>query len=207
MRAPRFLSCLILLPLITQVSGCNESPPEAPLATGAASIEELLNTYENAHRNQSIEDLRNVLIWRANLPGTYRGIEYYENALQKLFQLQLEEVQWIEFPNGNRGVGEELEFEYTRPMPSSPTGIRRYRTLGPAEGKLVLIGRTTNSEVTIEVQIDAELGVLKTPDNRYWLTTSKDIIDDAVHSVQTGQPQTYTAIPLQHSSESFQPSP
>ncbi len=159
-------------------------------ATGAGTIEELVDKYEAAHRERSIEKLRDILYWESPQAGSGHVYDI-EELMAKLFVVELDEVEFVKGPGPDAPGGREIA--YVRPRP----GKRRQvdSVIGPLHGKLILIGSVSNGGAKRAVRVDPSYVVMQSL-NRYYLDMHPGVLEDAITSVRTGKPSRSDPLPL-----------
>lgn len=155
-------------------------------AGGAASVEELIDKYKSAHNDRDVYMLRDILWWEAPQAGSGH-IEELEESMMSLFDLTLEEVQYVEGPDPETPGGGQVNYVRKRP------GNRRQipGVGGPVYGKLILRGTIGDRRG----DIDPCYVVMKSRD-RYYIDTHKMVLSDAVTSLRTGRPSQSEPLPL-----------
>jgi hypothetical protein len=164
------------------MSGCAEQG----IATGAPTVEELVRRYKAAHRERSLEKLRDILWWESPQAGG-RHRRHLEEPMVELFDVELENVEYIEGPPGGRSV------RYIRRRPGKKRQIDS--VIGPVYGKLILVGSVKIGAEKRAVRVDPSYVVMQSL-NRYYLDVHEGVVEDAVTSVRTGQPSRSEPLPL-----------
>ena len=159
-------------------------------ATGAGTIEELVEKYETAHREHSVEKLRDILWWESPQAGGRRR-KYLENPMVELFDVELESVEYVEGPPPDPVTGGSVSYIRRRPGKKSQDNA----VIGPVYGKLILVGSVGAGAKKRAVRVDPSYVVMQS-NGRYYLDIHEFVLEDAVTSVRTGKPSRSEAHPL-----------
>ena len=184
-RIPLLLTALIQLGVFL---GCQryDSAKNAP---GAATVEELVELYEEAHKARSVEKLRAICFWEAQAGG--RHSNHLEELMTELFNIELEEVEYVEGPPPDPHIGSTAR--YTR-QPGAKRPLVDSMG-GPIYGKLILVGFVLDDGERRPVEIDPAYIAMEF-NGRYYIDILQLVVEDAVMSMQTGEPSRAQPLPL-----------
>ncbi len=177
---------MVTLSVVLLAAGCTRGHGSA---RGAGTIEELVDKYEAAHRERSIEKLRDILWWES--PQAASGHrEDYEELMAELFVVDLDEVEYVAGPGPDAPNGGSVRYFRRRPgkMRQIP-GV-----IGPVYGKLILVGSVQYGGVKRAVRVDPCYVVMQSQ-NRYYIDIHSFVLEDAVTSVRTGKPSRSEPLP------------
>ncbi len=155
---------------------------------GAASIEELVERYERAHRKKSIRDLRKILWWEAsglNRTGSWDG---EERLMQELFDMPLAEVKLVKSP--------PLDYENSGEAAYYIPGSRKADSMtGNIYGKLLVVEAVEGARERRTV--DPAYIVLRSREKgEYFIHILPLVTKDAVEAYKANREPIYVAAPL-----------
>ena len=159
-------------------------------ATGAGTVEELVEKYETAHRERSVEKLRDILWWESPQAGS-RPRKDLEKLMAELFMINLEEVEYLEGLGPDAAGGRRISYVRRRP------GRQRqvHTVAGPVYGKLILVGSVGAGLEKRGVRIDPSYVVMQSLD-RYYIDILHLIVEEEVASARTGKPSRVEPLPF-----------
>lgn len=181
------VSACVALPAL---SGC-EQPQLYPSkgARGAADAKELVARYQQAHRTKDIESLRAIYQpLRFSNPGPWgdRMIGQAEQYMPALFELELVDIELIEFP-GEPGA---VQFDCVRERVPGPendfSAVRFCSSIHDKPYKLMLVGRRPNDAGGPAMEIDIGLGVEEFA-GRLYLTADSENLSSVTEWIRTGR--------------------
>ncbi len=181
------LLAIILAGALLVTAGCMRGHGNA---TGAGTIEELVDKYEAAHRERSIEKLRDILWWESPQAGSGHR-EDYEELMAALFVVELDDLEYVAGPDPEAGGGRIVS--YVRQTPAHRRQVAS--VIGPVYGKIILIGSIRTDAADRQVRVDPAYVVMRSLD-RYYIDIQSFVLEDAVTSVRTGQPSESEPLPL-----------
>jgi hypothetical protein len=167
---------------------CGGAVREGPRpASGAATIEELVAVYREAHLNKDPERLRKIDLTLSLLADWIPMNQDIRSRLLGLFELDLEEVRVVEMPLLDP---RDQLLGYVR---ESPDGEVHADILIPPDlyGRLVLIGRRPDA---VRVELDPGFGVGRLK-GRLYVEMLAPVTEDAAKSVRLGTNPHYRLIP------------
>jgi hypothetical protein len=160
------------------------------IARGAATVEELVDKYEEAHRERSIEKLRDILWWEAPQAGSGHLYDY-EELMTKVFAVELDNVEYVAGPKPDGFGGGDASW-----VRRTPAGRRQVASVaGPVYGKLILVGWADVGGIKTAMEVDPAYVVMQSMD-RYYIDIQSFVLEDAVRSIRTGEPSESKALPL-----------
>ena len=180
-------SAVIVAIAVLAAAGCTRGHGNAG---GAGTIEELVDKYEAAHRERSIEKLRDILYWESPQAGSGHVYDI-EELMAELFVVELDEVEFVKGPGPDAPGGREIA--YVRPRPGNRRQVPA--VIGPLHGKLILIGSVRNGGAKRAVRVDPCYVVMESLD-RYYIDIHPFVLEDAITSVRTGKPSRSEPLPL-----------
>jgi hypothetical protein len=181
-------ACVGLLAL----SGCERPwvfPSKGEL--GAADISELVERYKQAHQTKDIESLRAIyqqLRFSNAGPWGHRMIGGAEEQMPDLFELELVDVELVEFPGVFPGNAVSLNYIRER-APARDNGLGSVNALTILCGKpykLLLVARRGVDPGGQVMEIDIGLAVEEF-DGRLYLTASNEHMSSVTDWVRTGR--------------------
>ncbi len=168
--------------------GCAVQP--SGNAQGAATPEELVRRYEEAHREHSVEKLRDLLWWEAAQAGGRRRNDL-EGPMVELFDIDLDKVEYIEAPAPDPVSGGSIYYARRRPG----VQLQLDSMIGPVYGKMILLGSVRDGARDRAVRIDPSYIVMQS-DDRYYIDILRPVVEDVVTSVRTGEPSRSQPVPF-----------
>lgn len=196
---------LCLLLGVVLMAGCAK---KSTGTAGAASIDELVERYKQAHRAKDIEALRSIHFLH-NVPVMYihtrhGGIGAGETVFPLLFEFELKDVEVIELPmkDGAAELQYAIERNATRENGFHP--IRLDSALNNQGYKLILLGRRPSEPQGPLMEVDASIGV-GVFEGRYYLLEST--VAEPVADWVNGGPRPWIFRPPDHKPIQFHETP
>jgi hypothetical protein len=182
-----FAAMVVAIPCLA-IGGC--TPESVGNAHGAATPEELVKKYEEAHRQKSVDKLRDLLAWESpEVRGRRR--EDLEALMTELFDMDLEKVEYVAGPQPDPVKGGYVYYIRRRPGKDRQfPGV-----VGSVYGKLVLVGSVGTGAEKRPVRLDPSYIVMQSL-NRYYIDIHPFVLEDAVTSMRTGKPSGSEPIPF-----------
>jgi hypothetical protein len=187
-QAVRWAGNVLIVLGVGPLLSCGGVVREGPRpASGAATIEELVAVYREAHLNKDPERLRKIDLTLSLLADWIPMNQDIRSRLLGLFELDLEEVRVVEIPLLDP-PSQLLSY-----VCESPDGEVHADILIPPDlyGRLVLVGRRPDA---VRVELDPGFGVARLK-GRLYVEMLAPVTEDAARSVRLGTNPHYRLIP------------
>jgi hypothetical protein len=186
---------LIAMPIGVTLGGCNTDPLAPPPGeagrkaaveaggVGAATIDELREKYEAAHRNKDFKSFAHLCGWNVGWTSQLPRIKEMptETAMRQIMRFPIQTVEFEPDPPPDHD-GRAAAYG---PAKGEPTD----EITGDIRGKLILV--MANGE-----RIDPSYVVLNYY-GRFFVNVAQLVVQDAAEHLETGRPLKYHALPTE----------
>lgn len=186
----RLLGSLVAVAM--SLSGCSGASSKGPI--GAASIEELVERYKQAHRDKDIEAMRSIHL-------LYSGEVWYfgcqmgsmgsgEEYMPMLFDFNLVDAELVKLPSETGSVWLTYLEKREPRRENGFSAVGQFEAIMSQPYKLMLIGRRPGEDNGRLMEVDACMGVCLR-EERFFVYPASPVLDDAAEWVKTGRQTRY----------------